>query len=403
VSELLYLDTARLGRLSPGAASALRDFVALAGDEGGGLYFDRFLAGGLADCPAPLASRYPALVGWQGVGLLKASLRSLADGRTGLPAVLAARSATLVKLAARLLLHPCRNVLATDLDWPPWADTLTREAERAGRTITRVAVRDATLSGRMSADELVDLLCDRFARAGCDGLYLTAVSSLGVRTPVERIVPRLEASGGVRAVVIDGAQEFCQVRPSAAVGHCDFYLAGTHKWLGGYHPLGVGFYGRGRSRGRVETILGELLAAGDLDDPLLRFTAGLEAGDPGRVEETVNLAALFAAHGAAADALNAAAPLSARLANAEVAAAVAAGSGWRPVRPTPELRAGILLLQPERVVARERDPERVRTTLRTEGIAATVHAGSLVRLSMPASGWKPGELDHLGRGLIAVA
>ena len=32
MSELLYLDTARLGRMSPGAQQAHRDFVTLAGD-----------------------------------------------------------------------------------------------------------------------------------------------------------------------------------------------------------------------------------------------------------------------------------------------------------------------------------------------------------------------------------
>lgn len=337
------------------------------------------------------------------MGPLKVSLRALADGGAPLPAVLAARSARLVKFAARLLFHPCRNVLATDLDWPAWADILASEAERVGRTITRVAVRDVALSGRLSADEIVHLLCDRFVRSGCDGLYLTAISSLGVRTPVERVVTRLEAACGVRAIVVDGAQDYCQVRPSAAVGHCDLYLAGTHKWLGAHHPLGVGFYGRGRSRGRVETILAAMIAAGDLDDPLLRFTAGLEAGDPGRVEETVNLAALFAAQGAAADAHRSDGSLGARLANAERAVAVVAGAGWRAVRPAPDLCTGILLLRPERREVRDRDPGGVRAALREEGIAATVHTGGVVRLSMPAAGWHPGELDHLARGLSRVA
>src|SRR5690349_14492821 len=101
--------------MSPGAAAAHRDFVALAGDEGGGLYFDRFLAGGLAACPAPFAARYPGLATWRGVGDLKADLRSLTACPAGLPVLLASRSAALIKFAARLLFHPCRNVLTTDL------------------------------------------------------------------------------------------------------------------------------------------------------------------------------------------------------------------------------------------------------------------------------------------------
>jgi hypothetical protein len=41
--------------MSPGAAAAHRDFVTMAGDEGGWLYFDRFLSNGFGT--APLRSR----------------------------------------------------------------------------------------------------------------------------------------------------------------------------------------------------------------------------------------------------------------------------------------------------------------------------------------------------------
>jgi selenocysteine lyase/cysteine desulfurase len=64
------------------------------------------------------------------------------------------------------------------------------------------------LAGQLCADGLASLLCDQFAESKCDGLYLTAVSNLGVRTPVGRVVTRLEAAHVVRAVVVDGAQEF---------------------------------------------------------------------------------------------------------------------------------------------------------------------------------------------------
>lgn len=403
MSELLYLDTARLGRVSPGAAAALRDFVALGSDEGGGLYFDRFLTGGFETCPASFASRYPGLAGWRGVGPLKAMLRSLADDRPGLPALLAGRSTALMKFAARLLFHPCRNVLTTDLDWPPYAAILAAEAERAGRTVTRVAVRDAALSGRLSADELIYLVCDRFARAGCDGLYLTAVSNLGVRTPVDRLVTRLEGEHGVRAVVVDGAQDFCQVLPTPAVTHCDLYLAGSHKWLGAHHPLGIAFYGRPRSRSRVETVLAETLAAGDLDDPLLKFSSRLEAGTRGPVSETVNLAPLFAAQGAASDVPRPASPLDVRLESLRRAAGVATAAGWTPLLPTSDLRSGILLVRPERATARERNPDGLRAALREADVVATVYGGGVVRLSMPAAGWRPGELEHLGRALGGLA
>lgn len=399
MSELLYLDTARLGRMSPGAATALRDFVALAGDEGGGLYLDRFLAGGLPACPDPFAARYPGLAGWRGIGGLKADLRSLADGRSDLPVLLASRSASLVKLAARLLFHPCRNVLTTDLDWPVYAATLAAEASRGGRTITTVAVRDAALSGRLSEDELVDRVCRQFAEAGCDGLYLTAVSNLGVRLPCERIVRRLEADHTVRVTVVDGAQEFGQFPPADRGPYCDLYLAGSHKWLGGYHPLSIGFYGRGRSRDRVETILGSMTRRGDLDDPLLRFSTRLEAGVCDPLAETVNLTPLFSTQGAVGDSRGGGNPLPARLSNLDAAATVAAESGWRPLLPSPALRSGILILQCRAGVVRTDDPETTRASLRRGGVAATAYPGGLIRLSMPSIDFQGGQLNTLSDAL----
>lgn len=397
--ELLYLDTARLGRMSPGAAAALRDFAALAGDEGGGLYLDHFLTGGLAACPASFNARYPGLAGWRGVGGLKADLRSLADGLPDLPVLLASRSASLVRLAARLLFHPCRNVLTTDLDWPAYSATLAAEAKRGNRAITTVAVRDAVLAGRLAEDELVDFVCRRSAEAGCDGLYLTAVSNLGVRLPCERIVRRLEATRGVRVAVVDGAQEFCQFPPTGGGGYCDLYLAGSHKWLGGYHPLSVAFYGRRRSRERVETVLGHMTECGDLDDPLLRFSSHLEAGRRDPLAETVSLAPLFSAQGAVGDQQRGVDSIATRLANLAAAGEAGADSGWEPLLPSPGLRSGILLLQAESQATRGRDPESTRASLRQGGVAATAYPGGLVRLSMPSLSFQQGELGTLSDAL----
>ena len=403
MSDLLYLDTARLGRMSSGAAAATRDLVSLAADEGGGLYFDRFLAGGLSRCPFPFANRYPGLAGWRGVDGLKADLRAVADGRCELPVLLASRSATLVRFGARLLCHPCRNILTTDLDWPPYAATLTAEAQRAGRRVTVVPVRDLALSGRITQDEMADLLCDRFAQAHCDGLYLTALSNTGVRLPSEQVVRRLEATHRVRAVVIDGAQEFGHVPPGPAVGHCDLYLAGTHKWLCGHLPLGVAFYGRRRSRGRVETLLTHMTAAGELDDPLLRYSSP-RASRPGEAAgETIGLVPLFSAQGAVTDALESNASFTTRLQNARAAAAVAAAAGWAPLLPSEGLRSGILLVRAIRRAAEDLHPEELRAALRVAGIAATTYSGGLARLSMPASAWHTDELDHLSRTLRGTA
>ncbi len=403
MSDLLYLDTARLGRMSPGAAAAHRDFVTMAGDEGGGLYFDRFLSNGFRDCPNSFVSRYPGLDGWHGVGRLKAGLRSLAGSPAESPILLASRSTALMRFAARLLYHPCRNVLTTDLDWPPYKTILAAEAAASGRTLTEVPLCEGVLSRRITEDELIDLVCDRFDRAGCDGLYLTAVNNLGVRFPVEKVVRRLEAVHTVRTVVVDGAQEFCHLPSSLGSEVCDLYLAGSHKWLRGHHPLGMAFYGRRQSRGRVESVLAHGIRSGEIDDPLLRFTTRLEGSTKEHLSETVNLAPLFSTQGALADAPDSVGVLPTRLRNLEEAVVVVAGAGWEPQLPVLELRSGMLLVRARRPRIRAGDPESLRAALRDAGVAATTYPGGLVRLSMPADAWRPGELDHLRRAFKLVA
>jgi len=144
-SELLYLDTARLGRMAPGATAAQRDFATLAAEEGGSPAFERFLARGAASWPDGDRVRFPGLTGWGGVAALKASLRRLAGSRPDLPVLLANRSAQLMKLAGRLLCHPCEHILGTDLGWPGYHDILEAECRRAGRSFTAVPVRDRLL------------------------------------------------------------------------------------------------------------------------------------------------------------------------------------------------------------------------------------------------------------------
>ncbi|HEX4614248.1 MAG TPA: aminotransferase class V-fold PLP-dependent enzyme [Urbifossiella sp.] len=243
MSAPLYLDTARLGRMSPAAQRAERALVSLAAEEGNSAYFERLVRHGMRDGPLASETRYAGLGHWAGVGELKQSLRLLAGHRPDLPVLVAHRSAQLMKLAARVLFHACRNVLATDLGWPGYHDILGRAAGGTNRRVTAAEVRAEVLAGRLGEEELVDRVCDTFARGGCDGLFLSAVSNWGVRLPVEPIVRRLEASHRVWFVVVDGAQEFCHTPGRLGAEYCDLYLAGSHKWLGAHHPMGLGFYG----------------------------------------------------------------------------------------------------------------------------------------------------------------
>jgi hypothetical protein len=397
LSDLLYLDTARLGRMSPAAQRAEQALVTLAAEEGNSAYFERFVRRGLTACPAGMQDRYEGLVCWQGVSELKQSLRALAGHCPDLPVRIAHRSAQLMKLAARVLFHSCRNVLITDLGWPGYHDILTREARRANRGMTAVEVRSEALSGLLGEAELIDRVCEAFGGGRCDGLFLSAVSSWGVRLPVERIVRRLEAMHRVWLVVVDGAQEFCHTPGRLETEYCDLYLTGCHKWLGAHNPMGIGFCGRPRARGVIDTIAAAMTDAGDLDDPLLRFSAQLETNVT-CVTETVNLLPLFTARAAVEDARTAD-TFCRRTENMRAAADLARTCGWHPLLPDESLRSGILLVQAERPETRAVCPETLRITLRDSGVAATTYTGGIVRLSMPLAPFATEELDCLEQAL----
>lgn len=396
----LYLDTARLGQMSPAAQRAQQDFACFAGEVGGAIQFEDLLRHGFGECGSALQRRFPGLSSWQGIAHLKHDVRRLAGLKKDLPVLLAARSAELMKFAAVLLCRPCRNVLVTDLGWPPYHRILEAECRRTQRRVTTVALANDLFSGRMNAEEVVERVCLEFKKAGCDGLFLTAVNNHGARVPVESIANALRSR--CRFVVVDAAQDFCHVGVDARPGCCDLYLAGCHKWLGGYHPLGVAIYGRSRSRKMIEAVLDDLLGCWQLDDPLLRFVESLDSSRKCGPGETVNLAALFSCAGAVADASIATTCLETRQANADRVAAAAADAGWRPRLPERNLRSGILLLEPQ-LRGRSWDADSCRTFFQQAGVALTAYDGGLVRLSMPAEPMTSDELTLLRDAFTAGA
>jgi hypothetical protein len=393
--------------MSPRAQQAQLDFARLSGDEGASLWFETFLRSGAGEWSREARDSYPGLANWRGVTGLKAALRDLAGSSAELPVLVANRSAQLMKFAARLLYHPCEKVLVTDLGWPPYHELLAAEAARAGGSVTVAPVRDLALQRCAGEEEIVEVVAGHYLREHCDGLFLTAVSHLGVRLPVERLVRALEARCAPRFVVIDGAQEFCHVTADLRHEYCDLYLAGCHKWLQACHPMGLAFYGRRRSRFVIETILGHLLASGELDDPLLAFSQQLESGSLNGRTETVNLACLFSCQGAVEDALEAprgpSACLPRRLESLGVAAGVAAHSGWQPLLPVQSVRTGILLLQSGREAGRALPGEGLRQAFSDQGVALTGYDGGVIRLSMPAEGWRSGEIEQLRSVLTSLA
>jgi hypothetical protein len=404
---VLYLDTARLGRMSPGAQEAHRHFIRLAGEEAGSLSFEQFLRWGAQSWPDELRSRYAGLADWQGISALKQSLRRLAGVLPDLPLLLGGRSAQLMKFAARLLFHPCENVLVTDAGWPAYQIILERECSARGRRITQVSVRAAILGEQATQEEIVSRICSAYHRNHCDGLFLTAVSNEGICLPVERMVREVRSRRQPRLVVVDGAQDFCHVYPDLRHECCDLYLAGCHKWLGGYFPMGLGFYARRGSQTVVERVLDRMVRDGGLDDPLLTFSQQLEDNALDGYTETLNLAPLFSCQGAIADAHRYCPEVShqfqGRLSNARVVAEAAQGTSWRPLLPDAAFRSGILLLRSERAEARQASPETLRASFHRNGLALTAYEGGFIRLSMPPTPWNGRDLDLIRHALAKAA
>lgn len=375
----LYLDTARIGRISPSARRAHDDFSRLAEDEAASPFFDQFLKFGGDDWSSSETARYPGLAGWRGVSHLKDQLRGLTNTRPDTPLVLANRSAQLMKLAARLFFGPCENVLVTDLGWPVYHEILEGEARRTCRKLTVATIRDGVFREQWNEDEVIDTLKSSFRHFACDGVFLSAVSNLGIRLPVARILSSLEAVGPLRFVVVDGAQELNHIPTDLGHESCDLYLAGAHKWLCGYHPMGLGFYGRRQSRGRIDANLSRLMDVGVIDDPLLRFSTQMETGCMDARTETVSLVPLFSCHGAVSDAL--------RSGPACIPGSVSdlttlsMQSGWSPLLPVPQMQTAILLLQSNHDSVRSREASSLRERFGSYGVSLTAYPDGMIRVA----------------------
>ena len=399
----LYLDTARMGQMSPGAQRAQIDFICLAGEEAGFLYFDEFLRSGFQTWPQTLQSRYPALQSWGGIATLKEDLKQLAGATKESRLLIANRTSQLMRFAARLLFGPCRNVLITDLTWLAYQKILIRQARRSGNRLTLVKLRRGILRQRISAGDLIGHLAQAFTANRCDGLFLPYVDNLGICLPVPQLVAELRTRVELRFTVIDGAQAFCHVPFRCDWDFCDFLITGCHKWLRAYNPMGLGFYGSRGSRGYIEKSRERMLSRGRLDDPLVAFSEGIESGRLSAFSETVNLAPLFSCRGAVDDTQRSPFAImetfTRRQENAQIVAGSIERAGWKMLRPPEPFHSGIVLIQPTDPDQRNTDRATLRRALRQRGVAATSYKAGRVRLSMPDQPWEPAQLDLLRNAL----
>jgi hypothetical protein len=403
----LYLDTARLGRMCPEAQAADHDFARFASEEGCCLYFEHFLRSGYMALPCSLANEYRGLSFWAGVRAFKNDLKTVLTLPRERQVFVANRSAQLVRMAGRLLTSRCENILVTDMEWPAYVQALEAEVDRAGRTLTRVPLREAVLGGEAGEAEFVDTVVAAYQAGNCDGLFLSAVTFQGVCVPVAKIVQALGSRHRPRFTVVDGAQAVNHVPLGLAAGYCDLLLTGCHKWLRAYHPLGLAFCCRADSEEFVRQIYAEMRRQGELDDPLLIFSSQLETGERESFSETVNLVPMFTAAAAVRRMLSSPRSkrdeLAVQVGNADRIAEQVPAAGWRPKRPAAGMRSGILLLEPRNASTRSAPPDVLRERLLTAGVALTTYDGGVIRASMPDAPLSPGHQNALQVALSRCA
>lgn len=386
MAPLQYLDTARLGRMTPAARDAQLDFVRLSAEEPSSLYFEQFLRDGFCAWPVSYQNRFSGLRTWTGVTGLKQSLQQLTQAPRDWQVLLANRSLTLIGLAAKCLFRTCRHLLTTDLSWPTYQQAVEYQAARAHNRVTSISLRDGILREQWSAGDIVASLTDAYARYRCDGLFLPAVDHLGVRLPIPEIVERIRRAHELRFCLVDAAQAFCHVPLGDCLVHADFVVVGGHKWMGAALPIGIGVFGQTRSREVIEHRLNELGRRQALADPLLQFTEQLAAGNLNGHSETANLTSLFACAGAAADRLMVPSfpengePLSMD----ELLPTLRAPSpDWRALLPAKELRTQVLLLESQNPATRQQSSDAIRRTWLEAGSVITAYREALVRVSLP--------------------
>ena len=208
MARLLYLDTARLGPISPTALRLHTEFVRLAAEQPASLYCEDFIRHG-AEATPELVHQFPDLALWQGLAEFKRTAATKLIGQH-CETYLASRSANMMELAACMLKERCRRILVTDLIWPPYLRILRGACRNSATDIHVVPLRRQVYEDQMSCDALLQIVADNFRRHHCDGLFLTAIDHCGARFPVAALSRELGSE--VLCSVVDASQAFGHVQ-----------------------------------------------------------------------------------------------------------------------------------------------------------------------------------------------
>lgn len=391
-SESLYLDTARLGLMSPTTRLACRMYAELVASEGCSAAFEEFLWHGSDVWPARQHRETPALSLWRGPDELKRQLANIA-GVQDAKVFLASRSQALMRVAISILCEQCSTILTTDSEWPAYARILDEEASRHDVEIIRypLSVRSRQLDG---GERVAGKLAGAFIRGKCDGLFVSALTFQGIRVPVVEL--RQMIARRLSLAVVDGAQALGHLDASGA----DIFVSGAHKWLGA-SPLGIATCCTQRARDAFSNRLRQNCEASAVADPLIRFLEGNRDSAESRFYETVNVEPLLLCRAAINDSCSTRSCREERLArrvfNAQVVRELAVSVGWQPVYPQQD--SGIVLLQSTSPDTQNVSCDVVRESFQERKISLTTYDDGLIRMSMPVRALTGTELKQLKKSL----
>ena len=379
----LYLDEARIGRFRPQARKLYQSFLDFVADSPSSRNVLNFLIDGTGNSSSVNVKNQRSLKTWRGVNRLRESLAKGLTNTTTRDVYLASRSRALMQLGARMLTRTCHRCLSVDLNWPVYQHELTEEAKQVDCDIIVGRIQDRIIADRWDIDDICSYLSDVYARYRCDGLFLPAVDSMGIRLPIVEIVDRLRANNEVRFVVVDAAQALGHTDLSEIANAADFMVAGTHKWVGSYIPLGVGLATNPKSQQWIANFLNSAINTKSGDDSLMHMLHAIDNGRDTRFPETVNLGGLFAGYGAWMATPSPRSALSVRISNADCVASIAEYNGWNALRPDESLRTGSLVLPSTEPQTRKRDSDSLRDSFAEAGIVLSTYSKGIIRMAMP--------------------
>jgi len=170
---------------------------------------------------------------------------ALAEYVGGRPDEIALTSNTTTGLALvynGLRIRPGQELLITEHDHYSHQESMRLAAEKSGTPVRRVALHDGASKASVEemAARLKKALSPRTRAVGLTWVH----SSTGLRLPIRRLAEVVREANAGRdeadrcLLVVDGVHGLGAVDEDAAQLGCDFFVAGTHKWLFG--PRGTG-------------------------------------------------------------------------------------------------------------------------------------------------------------------